>query len=121
MPPPQKIPDTPFNIFVERQVPSRRAPQPEIRFPACQFLVQPVTHIFPWFVVARRQMLSHTRSIMATPFFERIYPIDRFPVRLLKVRPEYATQKIESRLPAAAPSSINQWQINRVVLPDGIR
>ena len=89
-----------LHMLIEHFVSLDRAPQAEVRFPASQFLVQPIPHFFPWPHIAGLEMLSHFLFDPVHALLRRTTS-DVLPPRApAEVRPECITQKLEPLLPA---------------------
>jgi hypothetical protein len=88
VPPSQKMPHTFLHMLIEHFVSLGRASEAEVRFPASQFLVQPIPHFFPRPHIAGLEMLSTFSLIRFTLFFDGLHPMYSRPVRRLKCGPK---------------------------------
>src|SRR5450759_1048021 len=96
--PPQKVPHCVIDMLVNRPVSLARRTTAEVCSPAFQYLIQPLTHLFPWLHVARHQQLSHFRLDPGHALLRRTVPEILPPRSRTVVRSECVSQKIESLL-----------------------
>src|SRR5262245_45684102 len=96
--PPQEMPYTLINVVTNRPVCRCPGSVAEVRCPASQDLIQPVSHLLPGSRVARHQKLSHLFLDACDRLLRRACSQIPVAILLIAMRAERVTQKVKALL-----------------------